>query len=148
MLASDVAKIPFFYDVTGEDLDKLAKILTHQKFTNDQIIFKEGDEQTGMFFILEGDVQILKKNNKGKQELLTVLCAPQIFGEMALIDRGRRSASVIAQTEILTAELTREDFENFMREEPDLAVHIIRKIAHTLSLRLRKVSASYANVIN
>lgn len=148
MLASDVAKIPFFYDVTGEDLDKLASILNHQKFSLDQVIFKEGDEQTGMYFILEGDVQILKKNNKGKQELLTVLCAPQIFGEMALIDRGRRSASVIAQTDILTAELTREDFEKFMREEPNLAVHIIRKIAHTLSLRLRKVSASYANVIN
>jgi CRP-like cAMP-binding protein len=148
MLASDVAKIPFFYDVMGEDLDKLANILEQKSFKADQLVFNEGDEQTGMYFILEGEVQILKKNIRGKQELLTVLCAPQIFGEMALIDRGRRSASVIAQTELVTAELTRENFEVFMDEEPALAVHIIRKIAHTLSLRLRKVSASYANVIN
>ncbi|MEW5819879.1 MAG: cyclic nucleotide-binding domain-containing protein [Cyanobacteriota bacterium] len=148
MFASDVAKIPFFYDVQGEDLDKLANILTVKEFKNEQVVFKEGDEQSGMYFILEGDVQILKRNNKGKQELLTVLCAPQIFGEMALIDRGRRSATVVAQSDLSTAELTRENFEQFMMDEPDLAVHIIRKIAHTLSLRLRKVSASYANVIN
>lgn len=148
MLPSDVAKIPFFYDVMGEDLEKLANILTVKKFQGEQVVFKEGDEQTGMFFILEGEVQILKKNIRGKQELLTVLCAPQIFGEMALIDRGRRSATVVAQSDLATAELTRENFEQFMNDEPDLAVHIIRKIAHTLSLRLRKVSASYANVIN
>jgi CRP-like cAMP-binding protein len=148
MLASDVAKIPFFYDVMGEDLDKLAKILNQKSFKSDQVVFNEGDEQTGMFFILEGEVQILKKNLRGKQEVLTSLCAPQIFGEMALIDRGRRSATVIAQSDLVTAELTRENFEYFMAQEPELAVHIIRKIAHTLSLRLRKVSASYANVIN
>lgn len=148
MLSADVAKIPFFYDVIGEDLNKLAKILNHKMFKADQVVFKEGDEQSGMYFILEGEVQILKKNNRGKQELLTVLCSPQIFGEMALIDRGRRSATVVAQADLVTAELTRENFEKFMNEEPDLAVHIIRKIAHTLSLRLRKVSASYANVIN
>lgn len=148
MLALDVAKIPFFYDVMGEDLEKLALILSMKNFKTDQVVFNEGDEQTGMFFILDGDVQIIKKNIRGKEELLTVLCAPQIFGEMALIDRGRRSASVVAQSDLVTAELTRENFEKFMDEEPDLAVHIIRKIAHTLSLRLRKVSASYANVIN
>lgn len=148
MLALDVAKIPFFYDVMGEDLEKLALILSMKNFKTDQVVFNEGDEQTGMFFILDGDVQIIKKNIRGKEELLTVLCAPQIFGEMALIDRGRRSASVVAQSDLITAELTRENFERFMDEEPDLAVHIIRKIAHTLSLRLRKVSASYANVIN
>lgn len=148
MLASDVSKIPFFYDVMGDDLQKLANILTYKKFKNEQIVFNEGDEQTGMYFILEGEVQILKRNNRGKTELLTVLCAPQIFGEMALIDRGRRSASVVSQSELVTAELTRENFESFMKNEPELAVHIIRKIAHTLSLRLRKVSASYANVIN
>lgn len=148
MLASDVAKIPFFYDVMGEDLDRLAEILKQKTFKADQVVFKEGDEQTGMFFILEGEVQILKKNIRGKQELLTTLCAPQIFGEMALIDRGRRSASVVAQVDLVTAELTRDNFEVFMANHPSLAVHIIRKIAHTLSLRLRKVSASYANVIN
>lgn len=148
MLAADVAKIPFFYDVTGEDLEKLASILHQKSFKLDQQVFSEGDEQTGMFFILEGDVQILKRNIKGKNELLTTLCAPQIFGEMALIDRGRRSATVLAQSDLVTAELTRENFEKFMTAEPELAVHIIRKIAHTLSLRLRKVSASYANVIN
>ena len=112
MFASDVAKIPFFYDVVGDDLEKLATILAVKSFKGEQTVFKEGDEQSGMFFILEGDVQILKKNNKGKQELLTVLCAPQIFGEMALIDRGRRSATVVAQSELTTAELTRENFEN------------------------------------
>lgn len=148
MLASDVAKIPFFYDVVGDDLDNLAEVLSERAFKSEQLVFQEGDEQTGMYFILKGEVQILKKNNKGKQELLTVLCAPQIFGEMALIDRGRRSATVVAQSELVTAELTRENFEIFMNNKPSLAVHVIRKIAHTLSLRLRKVSASYANVIN
>ena len=102
MLALDVAKIPFFYDVMGEDLEKLAHILSMKSFKADQVVFNEGDEQTGMFFILDGDVQIIKKNIRGKEELLTVLCAPQIFGEMALIDRGRRSASVVAQSELIT----------------------------------------------
>ena len=65
MDALDVAKIPFFYDLSEPDLKKLAAVLLCKSFSSDQTIFKEGDEQSGMYFILDGEVQIVKKNIKG-----------------------------------------------------------------------------------
>ncbi|MFH0702906.1 MAG: cyclic nucleotide-binding domain-containing protein [bacterium] len=142
----DVARIPFFYDVREDDLEKLAEILNLRKFNANQYIFKEGDIQTGMYFIMDGTVKVLKKNDKGNEVLLAELQAPQIFGEMALIDRGRRSASVITLNDLIVAELTWDNFENLLVTKPKIAVHIIRKIALTLSLRLRNVSISLAHI--
>ena len=99
-----------------------------------------------MYFILEGTAKVIKKNYRGTEKVLAEISEPQFFGEMALIDQGSRSTSLIAATDMTVAILTWEILdEQFATYNPDLALYTYKKVAQTMSLRLRKTNALYAH---
>lgn len=142
-----IARIPFFNDLKDEYLVELAEVMTLHRFEANKYVFKEGDDQNSIYFIIEGSVKVLKNSKDDQEELLAELKTPQIFGEMALISHGRRSASVITSTELVVAELTYYSFEKLINSKPKLAVNIIKKIANTLNTRLKQINTAYINTI-
>jgi len=98
-------------------------------------VIAEGTEGTTMYIVLEGDVEI----RVGGAELETV--GPgSIFGEMALIDGGPRSAAVVAKTDCRVVEIDRRRFEFMVSETPYFALAVMKIMAD----RLRKTNAKVA----
>ncbi|OGH96679.1 MAG: hypothetical protein A2104_03250 [Candidatus Melainabacteria bacterium GWF2_32_7] len=144
----ELAQIPFFYDIEECDLKALSEIIRVRNVMKNKYIFKEGDSSSEMYIILEGTVNILKTNKKENEELLAQIKSPQVFGEIALISRGRRSASAYAVTDLILAELSCYKFEQLIEINPRAAVNVVKKIASTLSSRLRQINSAYVDIVH
>src|SRR5450432_4056073 len=76
---------------------RLARQITVRRCDPGEIVFKEGDPGNCLYLIAQGSVKISKKGRGGRQETLAYLPQGDFFGEMALVDRGHRSAQASAQ---------------------------------------------------
>lgn len=88
--------------------DRLAQFITIKRFDEGEIVFKEGDAGDCLYLIAEGSVKISKKGRGGRQETLTYLPEGDFFGEMALVDSGRRSAQASAEKPCVLGRIDRE----------------------------------------
>ncbi len=103
----------------------------------DAVIFHEGDMGTFMCLITEGSVSVQKSNQDEENIELAVLQKDRTFGEMAVLDGERRSASCIAATDCTLLILAKDSLEKMILETPRIAAKVIRAIAVSLSRRLR-----------
>ncbi|MCL2190396.1 MAG: cyclic nucleotide-binding domain-containing protein [Treponema sp.] len=108
------------------DADFLAKF--SRGFRPGEIIFSEFEPGNTFFLILSGDVKVVK--NTGQYEkTLDVLRQPEIFGEMAILDKSPRTASAIAVNEVTLLEFTGENFEVLMRSHSQVSVKLLKVLA-------------------
>lgn len=135
-------KIDWFEDLPDNMLAALAQKVRKHILSKDQILFNKGDEGNSLFAILSGRVKIFTQDNQGREVALNRVGTGEVIGEMALLDYEPRSASVIALEKTSVLELSREDFMDILRRQPDLALSVIRN----LSSRLRQ-NTSYIEQI-
>ena len=101
------------------------------------VIFKEGDMGTFMCLICEGNVSVQKSNQDEVNIELAKLPKGRTFGEMAVLDGERRSATCIAATDCTLLILSKDSLDKMLLETPRIAAKVIRAIAISLSRRLR-----------
>jgi CRP-like cAMP-binding protein len=127
-----LAAVPLFKDLPKKTLDRLDKIALTRSFSPGEPIVKEGDEGVGFFLITEGDVEVTRGGSS-----LNTLHKGDFFGEMALLDNQRRSATVTAKGPTTCLAMSRWDFVAELRTNPDLAVEMLE----VMSRRLRETDA-------
>ena len=91
-------------------------------------IFKEGDDADFVYVVTEGEVEL----SVGEEPLAAELPGG-IFGEMALVD-ARRAATARALRKSKVARITREQFKDLIKEDPEIAIHLIGVIANRLKV--------------
>ena len=133
--ADSLAKVPMFNDLPKKALERLERITRERSFKAGDAIVKEGDEGVGFFLITKGKVDVTRGGAK-----LNTLGAGDFFGEMALLDNHRRSATVTATEDTATLAMLRSDFVAELRANADLAVEMLTM----LSRRLRESDAKLA----
>jgi voltage-gated potassium channel len=111
-----VAKVPIFKDLDSGTISEIARLLVVKRFTRNEVIIKKGDRGDAMFFILDGDVDVIIKKN---QEPI-LLKKGDFFGEIALIKDVKRTATVRANRRCETLELTTYDFKKLIRKRPEI----------------------------
>jgi CRP-like cAMP-binding protein len=109
-----------------------------------QTIFEEGDAGTEMYVIVEGKIEIRKSTSGSSSKILVVLEKGDIFGEMAIIEKKKRSASATTKEAARLLVLNEDLFESTLEKNPDFASKIIR----ILSERLRRMNAVLQNVLS
>lgn len=92
-----------------------------------ETIFREGDSGTEFYVVQQGRVRILSGNR-----VLETLGGNEIFGEMALIDSGPRSATVVAETDVTVAPITEKQYLFLVRHTPYFALKVMRVLANRL----------------
>jgi CRP/FNR family transcriptional regulator/CRP/FNR family cyclic AMP-dependent transcriptional regulator len=127
--------IPLFSSVTDEDLEQLASHLIERRFPRNTTIVEEGLAGDYMYVMREGRVKVTMLSEDGREKILEFLEAGSFFGEMSLLDRAPRSASVKTLKPVRLLALSRTDFLSLLRKSPDLALAVIQE----LSRRLRNV---------
>ena len=100
-------------------------------------IFNEGDVGTFMCIVNGGNVSVLKTNQEEETVKLATLHAGKTFGEMAVLDGERRSATCIAATGCTLLTVSKESLDKMLAETPRTAADVIRVVAIALSKRLR-----------
>lgn len=124
-------------------LEKVCGKLEQKDFSAGSVIINEGDDGDILYILFQGIVQVMR-NTPGSDRFAVVNLASEqnvFFGEVALIDKDKRSASVIAQTDCRTLTLSGSDFNSLCAEEPLLGYKACFRIAKRLAGSLRRSTA-------
>ena len=127
--------IPLFSQVGDTDLELIASLLIERRYPRNTTIVEEGLAGDYMYIIREGRVKVTKLSDEGREKILNFLDEGGFFGEMALLDRAPRVASVKTLKPVRLLALSRTDFLNALRTSPDLAMAVIQELVR----RLREV---------
>jgi CRP/FNR family cyclic AMP-dependent transcriptional regulator len=110
-------------------LEQVGTVATTRAFAKNAIIVSEGDETGSLYVLLSGRVKVSLSDAQGREVQLNRLGPGEYFGEVTL-DGGPRSASVTALEDTRCAVLRRSELVALIEREPELALHILRKLAH------------------
>jgi CRP/FNR family cyclic AMP-dependent transcriptional regulator len=95
------------------------------------VVFREGEEGDQMFVIQAGKVKV-SRSLGGKQQILAILGKGDFFGEMAIVNRVRRTATVTALEVVKLLAFDREGFLNMINKNPRIALNVIDKLCRRL----------------
>lgn len=124
--------IPLFSSLDEKSLSEIAGLLIDRKIPKDAVIMEEGTLGDYMYVIQEGQVKVAKMSDDGREKILEILGPGEFVGEMALLDREPRSASVKTTQACLLLALSRADFMSLLAQNPDLSLELIRELSRRL----------------
>ena len=127
--------LPMFRSFSEETLAALSSRVTTQSFQKGEALFEEGDEGETFYIVDTGEVEIRKES-----KTLTVLRDGQMFGEMALFEREKRSAAAIATRATSVYAIRNDDFRTFLLEHPEPGARFLFESVQEMSRRLRSTS--------
>jgi len=144
--------IPLFDEIKGKEeyMKALLNICKMQHFKSGEIIIKEGDVGSEMFIVHKGGVEILKRTRAGDDYTVIKLKADQnvFFGELALIDDDKRSATVTASQDSDFIVISKSDFIKLGNTLPIVGLVITRAISIILAGRLRKTTTDMLTIFD
>ena len=126
-------KIPLFSSLPEADHENLASLVRRKAIRKGEHLFRQGDEGTALYIILQGRIKI-SVSRRTDTVTLAILGQGEFLGEMALLDDLPRSADAMALEDSHLYALNRKDFLSFLKNN-EYAVHAVLS---ALSLRLRK----------
>jgi CRP/FNR family cyclic AMP-dependent transcriptional regulator len=118
--------------IRGRDLERLARLFRERTFPQGSAVTAEGEPGIGFFVITGGSADVSVGG-----ELRTTLGSGDSFGELALIDEGPRTATIVAASELRCLALSAWDFKPFVEEHPTVAWALLQ----TLARRIRELEA-------
>jgi PPM family protein phosphatase len=133
-------RIPLFRHLNYKELVKVLNQTQQHAFRDGEVVIEEKSDGEEFFIILSGEVEVTKGGRP-----LTVLGPGVHFGEMALVDRSPRSATVRARTETRLMSLSRKAFYGLVRTEPVLSSKLLWSFVQVLSHRLRATNEALSD---
>ena len=137
-----------FRNVTEDQIRKILKISREVTFAEGEVIMREGEDGDTLYIILEGTVEVVKSLVRGdmdeeenrKNKVFTRLDASghAVFGEIALLETMRRTATIKTMTKCRFYEIKKDDFLNLAETDHELGFRILLNLARIVSARLRK----------
>ncbi len=125
---------PLFHGLGERDLAAVAAAAIEVDFPEGRVIARQGEIGTGFFVIVDGTVRVVRDGT-----VVTRLGPGEFFGELSVLDGGPRVAQVVAETTTRCLALASWDFERVLREEPGVALSVLRVVAG----RLRQVTTDH-----
>jgi len=128
-----LAEVPLFRDLGRRNLAKVARTGRIARFHDQTPIVRAGERGEALFVVLDGAVDVRRRGHPDVR-----LGAGSFFGEMALLDGGVRSASVVAAGPVTCLVIGQSRFHKLLRGEPAIAIALLKEVA----ARLRAVQAT------
>lgn len=145
--ADMLGKIPMFDHIRGRELYLIASHIEVKEVAAGEVVFKEGEAGDSICFIASGELNVFKKSSKNKDVLIGTLLKGRAIGEMNIVDKFPRSATVIARKPSTLLTLSGEQFERILDVHPRAGILFFKGIARTLSLSLRTASSRLADAL-
>jgi len=136
--------IPIFAGLRPDALKELADHITEASFPGGALVFHEGEPGSELFVIYTGRVEVIKHLGESRETTLARLQAKDFFGEMAVIERVARSASVRTVKRTLLLSIRSSQLHQLFTNRPDQYAILILNISRDLSRRLRALDENWA----
>ena len=131
-----LSRVPAFSTLAEDDLMRVAEVAVPRRFDGGEVVFREGDESDTCYIVRSGRARAVREHSDGRTITLSNFGPGDIFGELAMFDDERRSATVetLEETEVIA--ILGGDMRRLLREHPDIAV----KLLAALGRRLRETN--------
>ena len=129
-------RVPLFSELSTAELERVAQVGIPRSFPRETRIFHEGDPGDACYIVREGSCRVTREHPDGRAITLATLGPGAIFGELAMLDGERRSASVEATENTELVALPASDVRNLIRGHPEMA----EKLVVALTRRLREAN--------
>lgn len=128
----DLRSVKLFTGMPESDLKRIVQQVREVRHTKGTKIAVRGREGVGFMLILDGEAEVTTRDGRNR-----MLGPGDHFGEMALLDQGGRSSTVVAATDLVVAAIPEWHFKPFLMEYPEVAYRMLQ----TLSRRVRDAEA-------
>jgi len=139
---------PLGTELSDSQCQALAEKVTVMGLKGDQFLIEEGQKDDSLYVIISGHLEVLIKSTGGDFVTLHLLREGEMAGELGFLDGLPHSASLRAVGNCIAICLTREEFETFIEEDPDLMYKVMRAITRTVHAILCDMNKSHAEMNN
>ena len=131
-----LADVPLFSGLSRRHLKHVAALSEEQRFDEGATLAEEGKPGDTFYVLLEGEARVERGGRK-----IARLLPGDFFGEIALIDGGPRTASVVAETPIETLTIHRKRFQKMLEEDPSIVAGMLEELSRRLRNQQRSLTA-------
>jgi uncharacterized membrane protein len=124
------ADLELFEHLTEEDRTVLAAVVDARDLAADAILFRAGEPGESLYVVRKGEVELYIKDTAGQKIVLNVAREGEIFGELALLDRGARTATAVAQVDSELLELDRDGLLLLFQRTPAAGIRLLAAMGH------------------
>ena len=125
-------QIPLFEKLDADERKNIADRFILRHFPKNTVVINEGDDSRSFYFILDGQTKVYLTDESGKEVVLNTQSAGEYFGDIALLDEGLRSASVITTQACQFAVLNYQSFTECIIDNPQISLKIMQGLAQRL----------------
>jgi CRP/FNR family cyclic AMP-dependent transcriptional regulator len=127
--ADTLRKIPLFAGLPMARLKLIAYTAEVVEFAPGEMIVRQGDPADAVYILTEGEAEIFIQDVDGHEIKLTTIGRYSLFGETAVISKGRRTATVRAKDRVVTFKISADVFLDLVRQSPEISMQIMQFLA-------------------
>ncbi len=127
-----LARVPVFSTLEGGDLERIAQLAVPRSFESGQVVFREGDQSDTCYVVREGRARAVHEHGDGRTITLATFGPGDIFGELALFEDERRSATVETLGPMSAVAVLGPDMRRVMIEHPQIAMRLLVALGRRL----------------
>jgi CRP-like cAMP-binding protein len=127
-----LARVPVFADLDPEDLQRVADVAVPRAFEAEDVVFREGDDSDTCYVVRSGHARAVRSHSDGRTITLASFGPGDIFGELAMFDDERRSATVEAVDDLEVVAVLGADMRRLLRRHPDIAAKLLAAVTRRL----------------
>ncbi|MDH3832224.1 MAG: Crp/Fnr family transcriptional regulator [Gammaproteobacteria bacterium] len=133
--------VSLFSGLSAESLAEIEQHSSVKSFRKNAIIISQDDESYSLYVILSGRVKVFVSGEDGREAVLNYQGAGDYFGDLALIDKQPRVASVMATEASKFMIISREDFLTCLSRNPEIAINLIKPMTSRMRMLAKNVSS-------
>jgi len=133
--------VPLFSGLPKEALAEIEQHGSVKSYKKNVIVINQGDETYSLYVILSGSVKVFVSGEDGREAVLNHQEAGDYFGDLALIDKQPRVASVMTMEPSKFMIISREDFLTCLSKNPEIAINLIKPMTSRMRMLAKNVSS-------
>jgi CRP/FNR family transcriptional regulator, cyclic AMP receptor protein len=127
-----LSRVPVFAALGEDELARVAEVAVPRRFAAGEVVFREGDESNTCYIVRSGHARAVREHTDGRSITLATFGPGDIFGELAMFDDERRSATIEAIDATEAIAILAGDMRRLLREHPGIAVKLLSSLVQRL----------------
>jgi CRP-like cAMP-binding protein len=136
-----LSRVPVFAELGADDLGRVAQVAVPRSYDAQQVIFREGDDSDTCYIVRTGHARAVRQHSDGRMITLAHFGPGNIFGELAMFDDERRSATVEALDDLSTVAIPGSAMRGLLERHPAIAVKLVIALGRRLRAANERLSS-------
>lgn len=132
-------RVPLFARLDREDLDKIRAVMCERRYAKGRIVFVEGEPGEAVYLLKEGKIKLTRQAEDGREHILHLVNAGEVFAEVVLFDGGGYPATAETIEDCRIGIIRSRELEGIIAGEPRLVLAMLRIMAARLRAAQEKV---------